>query len=457
MKKTTMLFFAVLLANTSFSQNESNTEQMDSSNNNSTTPCISVAHYAEMIKQAEDNIVKFGIKNQALKKSTVIEKLDWPLKNAAGFDDCEFYIITNFVDQDKTAGIKDYNCGSRTYNGHQGTDISLWPYPQYKQENKQVEVIAAKTGVIVNKADGFFDQKCVGSDGSGGGNYVMLQHTDGTRTIYYHMKKNSVTTKNIGETIEKGEYLGTVGSSGSSSVTHLHFEVWNDNKGTYGDPFEGTCNALNATTLWNSQKPYLEPAISKISIHTAKPVTPACPGLETLNESYSFAEGTFEALFYIHKRDEEIGVLVNLKIKNPDGSTFSSWTSNGTTTWNGIVRSWLKSLPLKPGIYTYEAELHGKICAKTFEITGTLGNTNFDAKSDLRLYPNPSNGTFTVQIADDYTQASLLIFNNIGQQVFTKSLNQPHTEINIDLASGIYFYKIINNTSTSETAKLIIK
>lgn len=130
----------------------------------SNTACISETEYAEILQQSNENASRLNLHEKIQKKSTAIELLDWPTRKAEGFNDCDYYIITNHVDNDKTTGIKDYNCGSRTYDGHRGTDITLWPYPFYKLDNNQVEVIAAKTGVIVNKADGNFDKKCVGSD-----------------------------------------------------------------------------------------------------------------------------------------------------------------------------------------------------------------------------------------------------------------------------------------------------
>ncbi len=36
--------------------------------------------------------------------------------------------VSNHVDIDATAGLRDFACGTRTYDGHGGTDIFLWPY-----------------------------------------------------------------------------------------------------------------------------------------------------------------------------------------------------------------------------------------------------------------------------------------------------------------------------------------
>ena len=72
------------------------------------------------------------------------------------------------------------------------------------------------------RADGFDDRSCTPG---GSSNKVAIRHDDGTMAWYLHMKKWSVTPKGVGETVLAGEYLGVVGSSGSSSLPHLHFDV----------------------------------------------------------------------------------------------------------------------------------------------------------------------------------------------------------------------------------------
>jgi murein DD-endopeptidase MepM/ murein hydrolase activator NlpD len=90
-------------------------------------------------------------------------------------------------------------------------------------DNNEVAVIAAAPGAIVLKQDGNFDRSC--GFNANPWNGVIIQHADGSRAWYVHMKKSSVTAKPVGATVASGEYLGIVGSSGSSSGPHLHFEL----------------------------------------------------------------------------------------------------------------------------------------------------------------------------------------------------------------------------------------
>ncbi|WP_058300575.1 peptidoglycan DD-metalloendopeptidase family protein [Gorillibacterium timonense] len=54
------------------------------------------------------------------------------------------------------------------------------------------------------------------------GNYVLLNHKNGYKTMYGHLSKINVSQ---GQIVEKGEKIGYMGSTGDSTGVHLHFEV----------------------------------------------------------------------------------------------------------------------------------------------------------------------------------------------------------------------------------------
>ncbi len=55
------------------------------------------------------------------------------------------------------------------------------------------------------------------------GNYCIISHGNGRVTLYAHMRKLPLVK--VGQTVEKGQVIGYVGTTGSSTGNHLHFEL----------------------------------------------------------------------------------------------------------------------------------------------------------------------------------------------------------------------------------------
>lgn len=73
------------------------------------------------------------------------------------------------------------------------------------------------------------------------GHYVVVSHYNNDSTLYAHMSSRAVS---VGQTVAQGDTLGYVGSTGSSTGNHLHFEVRIG--GTRTDPV----NQFPSITLW---------------------------------------------------------------------------------------------------------------------------------------------------------------------------------------------------------------
>jgi murein DD-endopeptidase MepM/ murein hydrolase activator NlpD len=99
------------------------------------------------------------------------------------------------------------------HRNHNGTDIGA-------PEGTPIQAIA--DGVVDTVAD---------TGSSGYGKYVRIDHQNGYRSLYAHMSATS-TTK--GAKVKKGQVIGKVGSTGSSTAPHLHIEVTRD--GAFVDP-----------------------------------------------------------------------------------------------------------------------------------------------------------------------------------------------------------------------------
>ncbi|MGB2088150.1 MAG: M23 family metallopeptidase [Psychroflexus salarius] len=64
---------------------------------------------------------------------------------------------------------------------------------------------------------------------SGFGNLIILDHGFGYETYYAHLKDINVRR---GQTVKRGEIIGTVGNTGVSTGPHLHYEVRKDGRPT---------------------------------------------------------------------------------------------------------------------------------------------------------------------------------------------------------------------------------
>ena len=108
------------------------------------------------------------------------------------------YFINPLPGSVKTQGI----------HGHNAVDFS--------DGNRRgaTPVLASASGrVIVSR---------VGAWNGGYGNYVVIDHPNGTQTLYAHLHKNLVWQ---GQNVVQGQVIGYEGSTGRSTGPHLHFEV----------------------------------------------------------------------------------------------------------------------------------------------------------------------------------------------------------------------------------------
>ncbi len=329
---------------------------------------------------ARDNLIsqgKLSINRGAFQPQFII-----PIKSTT--TDPGFYGISNYVDQDPlfNNNIEDYYCESRTYDlsnyNHQGIDFFTWPYAWHKMDNNEVGVVAAADGVITEKIDNNSDRNCDFSDPNW--NAVYITYGDGSYSYYGHLKKGSLTNKPEGASVVAGEYLGVVGSSGSSTGPHLHFETY-DSEGNLIEPFLGQCNRMNNVTWWLNQEAYRASQINQLATHDVAPAFPNCPqsgiSVDTPNYQDDFSPGdmVYLAAYY---RDQEMGQLSTYHVLKPDGSPFvSSWDHNSPDTYNASYWYWNVELPndATPGAWTFRVNYN----LETYEHVFYVGDLIFKA------------------------------------------------------------------------------
>ncbi|QCQ94031.1 M23 family metallopeptidase [Rhodococcus sp. SGAir0479] len=101
------------------------------------------------------------------------------------------------------AGFLTSSYGPRWGTHHNGIDIGA---------NLGTPIFSAAGGVVINAGAA-----------SGFGQWVRVQHDDGTITVYGHVDTYLVS---VGERVATGQQIATVGNRGQSTGPHLHFEAW---------------------------------------------------------------------------------------------------------------------------------------------------------------------------------------------------------------------------------------
>lgn len=114
------------------------------------------------------------------------------------------------IDAEIIAGYPYYSSGG----SHMGIDIGIYDESGCNISEGTL-ILAAKGGEVVEAAND-------GKWNTGFGNYCIVDHGDGTQTLYAHSSDIHVC---VGDSVEQGQILGIIGDTGNTTAPHLHFEV----------------------------------------------------------------------------------------------------------------------------------------------------------------------------------------------------------------------------------------
>jgi murein DD-endopeptidase MepM/ murein hydrolase activator NlpD len=353
-------------------------------------------------------------------KTGGVAPLAWPLQAAPAFAPFGYSGTAYFVDHDAgfPGRVLDYTCGARSYDtaagyNHGGTDYFLWPFPWLLMDEGSIRIVAAAPGVIIEKHDGFFDRDCaIDFATSNAINAVYVLQDDGLTAWYLHMRNGSVTPAPVGSRVAAGDYLGQVGSSGPSSLPHLHFELTDDATGQVVDPRHGNCNA--APERWIVPQPYEEPRILSLTTHSAEPETVACgiaggvPVRDSPHAQDRFQPGDTLWVFAAYA-DHRNGEVTTVSLLRPDGSEFVHWTFDladehlAQPFYSGTAWDWSHALPADapPGVWSVRAQFAGHAYTHAF-VVGTGANPDQRALSGSWANPQTSGQGVVMEVEPDF-------------------------------------------------------
>lgn len=114
------------------------------------------------------------------------------------------------------------------------------PITGQEHNHTGLDLAAPEGSEIQTAADG---EVIFAGENGGYGNLVIVKHADGRQTYYAHCQEILVGE---GQRVGRGEVIATVGSTGSSTGPHLHFEV-RSASGQPQDPLPTIRAGLNTT------------------------------------------------------------------------------------------------------------------------------------------------------------------------------------------------------------------
>ena len=170
---------------------------------------------AAIEKQMDDYMLKIAQQNSGSSGSYDGSAFKWPVP---GF----YWIISGF--------------GPRWSRHHSGIDIT-------GSGIYGAKIVASADGTVQDISNYCNHYSVYGDDcGGGWGRYVMIDHGRGSngntyKTLYAHMSRVAV---GVGQKVKKGQVIGYVGSTGSSTGPHLHYEVYLNGSRVDPEKYVGT-------------------------------------------------------------------------------------------------------------------------------------------------------------------------------------------------------------------------
>ncbi len=122
-------------------------------------------------------------------------------------------------------------------------------------------VRATKSGTVYDCCFSFgTEEKIWTNDMRSYGNYVAIKHSDGTYSLYAHLKQQQIVSK--GASVSQGQTIAYSGNSGSSGGPHCHFQAtknpssgWSNKGNLINTMPTPSCISANGITVRN---PYVE-------------------------------------------------------------------------------------------------------------------------------------------------------------------------------------------------------
>lgn len=122
---------------------------------------------------------------------------------------------------------------------------------------------------------------------------------------------------------------------------------------------------------------------------------------------------------------------------------------------SGVIRSGFYTVNLSNGALTNLGDGSSRKYS-LFAVSPTSLGVTENAFNEIKVYPNPSNGHFTVDLGGEYTDVSIQIYNILGQVISSEKYSSAKTiDQEIKTSAGVYFVKVSTAKTGSNTLRII--
>lgn len=215
-----------------------------------------------------------------------------------------------------------------------------------------------------------------------------------------------------------------------------------------------------------------DPAFTTYTFNPLGTTTPTAIISPTANTTYSLYGDYYSTSCFTPSTGISVTVSPNPTVTAVSGSSIicgppfqgtATLTASGANSFTWSTASTNTSIAVSPSLTTtYTVTGTSSGCTGSVVITQSVStctdiqSLNGNYQTLLSIYPNPSNGEFTVNVNVLSENMLMEIYNVIGKLVYSKQLTSSSSNVNLNNhANGIYMIRILDNKNQVSVSKII--